>query len=305
LAHLDLNKQRRRRKNITKVSKQPKFLSYGGNLRILQKKECKNIHGAVLDILSDIGISHVSSKTQEIAVNNGIKFKNGRLYFPKALVEDTISALSRSIILHGQKSENDLQITGNEIYFGTGGATPTILDHKTDKFRETTLKDLYENACLIENLENVDFFSRTVIARDLKIQRDLDLNTAFACLRGTTKHIMTSISQAEDIKSIREMVEDICALNSKNKQKNLISLNTNHIVSPLRFDPESCDVLIEGVKSGLPINVNTFAQVGASTAVTLAGAIAQTIAETMAGMILGYLVDKNASINIWSKTNDN
>ena len=296
MAHTNQTKYRRRRKNIIKTEKIPKFLSYGGNLKILQKKECQDIHGAVLDILSDIGISHVSNKTHDIAINNGVEFKNGRLYFPKSLTEDAISALSRPIILHGQKSDNDLQITGREIYFGTGGATPTILDHKTNKFRETTLKDLYENACLIEQLENVDFFSRTVIARDLKTQRDLDLNTAFACLRGTTKHIMTSISKAEDIKSIKELIKDICSLNSKNKQKNLISLNTNHIVSPLRFDPESCDVLIEGVKSGLPINVNTFAQVGASTAVTLAGAIAQTTAETMAGMILGYLVDKNATL---------
>ena len=100
MTHSNLNKKRRRRKNITKASKQSKFLSYGGNLRILQKKECEDIHAAVLDILSNIGISHVSSKTQEVAVNNGIKFKNGRLYFPKALVEETISALSRSVVLH-------------------------------------------------------------------------------------------------------------------------------------------------------------------------------------------------------------
>ena len=139
MTHSNLNKKRRRRKNITKASKQSKFLSYGGNLRILQKKECEDIHAAVLDILSNIGISHVSSKTQEVAVNNGIKFKNGRLYFSKALVEDTISALSRSVVLHGQKSENDLQITGSEIYFGTGCEKPTIMDHKYDKFRETTL----------------------------------------------------------------------------------------------------------------------------------------------------------------------
>ena len=102
MTHSNLNKKRRRRQNITKASKQSKFLSYGGNLRILQKKECEDIHAAVLDILSNIGISHVSSKTQEVAVNNGIKFKNGRLYFSKALVEDTISALSRSVVLHGQ-----------------------------------------------------------------------------------------------------------------------------------------------------------------------------------------------------------
>ena len=70
MADSNLNKQRRRRKNITKASKQSKFLSYGGNLRILQKKECEDIHAAVLDILSNNGISHVSSKTQEVAFNN-------------------------------------------------------------------------------------------------------------------------------------------------------------------------------------------------------------------------------------------
>ncbi len=287
-------KPRRRREKPSNSDVKPRFLSFGGNLKILQKKDCEIIHNAVLDILSNIGISHVSNKTREVAVQNGVEFSDGRLYFPKALIDDSVSGICKSVVLNGQKSENDLPISGNEVYFGTGGATPMILDHKTNKFRKTTLKDLYNNARLIEQLENVDFFSRTVIARNLKKQRDLDLNTAFACLRGTTKHIMTSISQAEDIKCLKEMLADICSLSGMNKEKNLISLNTNHIVSPLRFDPDSCDVLIEGVKSGLPINVNTFAQVGASTAVTLASAIAQTIAETMAGMILGYLVDKNA-----------
>ena len=87
------------------------------------------------------------------------------------MIEETIAGLSHPVILHGQKYENDLQISGKEVYFGTGGATPAILDHKTNQFRETTLTDLFDNARLIDKLENVDFFSRTVIARDIKISK--------------------------------------------------------------------------------------------------------------------------------------
>ena len=74
------------------------------------------------------------------------------------MIEEGIAGLSHPVILHGQKYENDLQISGKEVYFGTGGATPTILDHKTNQFRETTLTDLFDNARLIDKLENVDFF---------------------------------------------------------------------------------------------------------------------------------------------------
>ena len=287
---------RRRKNNSNSITEINNFLSFGGTLKVLSESECESIHKTVLQILSEIGLSEISKKTKEVATNAGAFIQNDRLCFPKAMIEEAIAGLSHPVILHGQKYENDLQISGKEVYFGTGGATPTILDHKTNQFRETTLTDLFDNARLIDKLENVDFFSRTVIARDIKSQRDLDLNTMFASLRGTTKHVMTSVSNANDVKEIRKILDHIQSEVKAKNNKNLISLNTNHVVSPLRFDPDSCDVLIEGVKSGIPINVNTFAQVGASSVVTLAGAVAQTLAETMAGMILGWLVDKNATL---------
>ena len=294
MPEIDDKISRRRRGNTKDIEEKTKFKSFGGTLKVLDQNECEQIHKAVLYILSEIGLSEISQNTSEVASSAGALIKNGRLYFPKSMTEDAIASLAHPLILHGQEAKNDLPISGKEVYFGTGGATPQIVDFKTGEFRDSQLNDLYDNARLVEHLENVDFFSRTVIARDIKTQKSLDMNTVFACLRGTSKHIMTSVSNANDVKEIKKVLDYIRSEEQKKNNKNLISLNTNHVVSPLRFDPDSCDVLIEGVKSGLPINVNTFAQVGASSAVTLAGAIAQTLAETMAGMILGWLVDKQA-----------
>jgi trimethylamine--corrinoid protein Co-methyltransferase len=62
----------------------------------------------------------------------------------------------------------------------------------------------------------------------------------------------------------------------------------------MRFDAESLDVMIEAVRCGIPVMVNTFGQLGASSPVTIAGCVAQTTAETLAGMVIAWLVDPAA-----------
>ena len=68
----------------------------------------------------------------------------------------------------------------------------------------------------------------------------------------------------------------------------------NHAVPPLRFDAEALDVMIEAVHCGIPVMVNTFGQLGASSPVTIAGCLAQTMAETLAGIVITWLADPAA-----------
>jgi trimethylamine--corrinoid protein Co-methyltransferase len=48
------------------------------------------------------------------------------------------------------------------------------------------------------------------------------------------------------------------------------------------------------VRSGIPVMVNTFGQMGASSPVTIAGCLAQTNAETLAGMVFAWTMDPEA-----------
>jgi len=77
-----------------------------------------------------------------------------------------------------------------------------IFDAALNRYRESNLADLYNAARLVDKLDHVHFFSRPVVARDMPDARHLDVNTAFACLAGTAKHVFTSASSPTTVKDI-------------------------------------------------------------------------------------------------------
>jgi trimethylamine--corrinoid protein Co-methyltransferase len=122
------------------------------------------------------------------------------------------------------------------------------------------------------------------------------LNTAFACLAGTAKHVCVSASSARHVELIAKMCFMAAGSREAFERRPFLSLNVNHAVPPLRFDADSCEVLLKAVEVGIPVMVNTFGQMGASSPVTVAGCVAQTIAETTAGMVIGWLADPSARL---------
>jgi len=117
----------------------------------------------------------------------------------------------------------------------------------------------------------------------------MELNTAWACLAGTSKHVMVSASSVASVDAIAALAHRIAGSEAAFRDRPFLSLNVNHVVPPLRFDPDSVNVLIHAARRGIPVMVNTFGQLGASSPVTIAGCVAQTTAETLAGMVLAWL----------------
>ena len=84
----------------------------------------------------------------------------GRLLFPRALVEDTVANAARDFVLHGQNPRHDMELSGNKVYFGTAGAAVHMVDPRTREYRESNLRDLYDIARLVDTLEHIHFFQR-------------------------------------------------------------------------------------------------------------------------------------------------
>ena len=61
----------------------------------------------------------------------------------------------------------DMPVNNASVYVGSGGAAPLVLDLDTGRYRESTLKDLYDAARLVDCLDNIHFFSRSLVARDM------------------------------------------------------------------------------------------------------------------------------------------
>jgi trimethylamine--corrinoid protein Co-methyltransferase len=70
------------------------------------------------------------------------------------------------------------------------------------------------------------------------------------------------------------------------------------VVSPLTFDPDKVDVLLEFCRFGLPVQTYSIPAAGGTSPVTLAGSLAQQMAEVLAGVILGQLIRPGAPIRV-------
>ena len=127
------------------------------------------------------------------------------------MIDDAIASLARPLTLHGLKEGREVTLGTDAVHIATGGAAPMILDHISGDYRETRLNDIYLAARLVDQLDHIHFFS-PMVARDMPDIMSLDLNTAYACLKGTGKPVSTAVTDHLNLPPIVEMVTMIAGL---------------------------------------------------------------------------------------------
>ena len=288
-------RQRRRRRAQPDAAPAAVLAPVGGRLALLDEDELDLIHDTALAILADTGLADPTDEATNLVLGAGGSLSpDGRLLFPPALVERVIDSLPGRITLCGRRPGTDLVLGGTAVHLGSGGASPQILDLDTGRYRDSVLTDIHDAARIVEQMDHIHFFSRPMVARDIEDPAAMELNTAWACLAGTSKHVMVSASSVASVDAIAALAHRIAGSEAAFRDRPFLSLNVNHVVPPLRFDPDSVDVLIHAARRGIPVMVNTFGQLGASSPVTIAGCVAQTTAETLAGMVLAWLAAPDA-----------
>ena len=254
----------------------------------------KKIAAASIKILSEIGMSDAPKELCERVLDRGGKLKGDRLLYPSSLIEETIAKHKRVVLLAGQIEDHDLHVGKNYVYAGTGGAAPNLQSPKTNQYVPSKLKDLYNAARLADRLPNISFFARSLVAGDIEDPLEFDLATAAASLAGTSKHVIVQAAHYSHVNAIAKLCYQIAGGEKSFRRRPFLSLNVNHAVPPLRFDPESVKVMMEAARLGIPVHCNVFGQLGASSPVTIAGSVSQTLAETLAGLVSVHLINPEA-----------
>jgi len=269
----------------------------GGKFAPLSDSEMKQIHSAVMDLLETVGLSGAPQSMVDVVTDHGgFVTDTGRLLFPSVLIEKAIAGLRRDVILHSRRNGYTLNVTGARVHTGTGGAAPKILDMDTGTYRMTTVRDLHNMARIVDLQEHIHFCSRPVVGTDAPDPLNLDINTAFAILAGTSKHTCMSISLPENMQTIAEICYAVAGGEDAFRAKPFMTIMATHVVPPLRFATESCLVVEQAVKCGFPVQLISAGQMGATSPVTLAGSLAQAVAESLAGVTFAWLVEPDARI---------
>lgn len=257
----------------------------GGAYRPLSEGQLDDVFGAALGLLEDLGMGQASPELIDlVTAAGGWVDERQRLRFPRDLVLRAIDTAAKEFILHGFDDDSGIEVGGSRVHFATAGAAVLILDHETGAFRQSTLVDVYDLARLADALDNIHYVVRTVVARDLETPEAVDLNTAFATMVGTSKPIGTSFFLPENVHHVAAMFDLALGGEGEFRRRPFCAANNTFVVPPLRFAEESALCLAEQVRVGMPINLLSAGQAGATSPAALAGSLAQALAECLAGL---------------------
>ncbi|WP_411891621.1 trimethylamine methyltransferase family protein [Yoonia sp. SDW83-1] len=258
----------------------------GGQYKPLTDADVARIHAAALDALEQIGLSQAPPSGINIMTRVGaILGDDGRLRFPRALVEDMLAKAARNITLHGRDPKHDLHLTGSNVHFGTAGAAVHVVDIETNTYRDSTAQDLHDAARITHALDNVHFFQRAMVARDITDNLEMDLNTIYACCAGTTKHIGTSFSEPDHVAPGLELIHRIAGDEATWRARPFMSNSNCFVVPPMKFAEESCIAMEHCIRGGMPVLLLSAGQAGATAPAPIALAIVQAVAECLAGVV--------------------
>jgi trimethylamine--corrinoid protein Co-methyltransferase len=258
----------------------------GGQYRPLTEAGVKRIHEAALEALEVIGLSQAPQTGIDYMTKAGaILGDDGRLRFPRALVEDMLAKAARGITLHGRDSKYDMELSGTKVHFGTAGAAVHIVDVEKREYRESTSHDLLAASKLVHHLDNIHFFQRAMVCRDVADNLLMDMNTLYACCAGTTKHVGTSFSDPSYVADGFEMLHMIAGGEDKWRARPFVSNSNCFVVPPMKFATESCQTMEHCIREGMPILLLSAGQAGATAPAPLATAIVQAVAECLAGVV--------------------
>jgi trimethylamine--corrinoid protein Co-methyltransferase len=251
----------------------------------LSQGDIDQIHHTALRLLAEVGLADATETGVEVMTRAGCtQSAQGRLLFPRSLVEDTLAKAGRNFVLHAQDPRFDLEPWGKRAYFGTAGAAVNIVDAQ-GAYRESEIRDLYDIGRIVDQMEHIHFFQRAVVPRDIPDPFEMDFNTCYAAVSSTTKHVGSSWVQPEHLTASLEMLHLIAGGEKQWRERPFVSQSNCFVVPPMKFATDACRCLEVAVHGGMPILLLSAGQAGATAPAALAGALAQEVAEVLAGLV--------------------
>ncbi|MBF9044182.1 methyltransferase [Rhodobacterales bacterium HKCCE4037] len=255
-------------------------------LNVLTETQVHQIHEAALTALETIGLADAPQSGIDITVGAGaILGDDGRLRYPRALVEDMLAKANRDLTLAARDPRFDLDLRGTRVHYGTAGAAVNVVEVETNSYRHSTSQDLYDAARITQALDNIHFYQRPMVCREIADNLEMDLNSIYACVAGTTKHIGMSFSDPSHVAPCMEMIHMLAGGEDKWRARPFISNSNCFVVPPMKFATESCQTMEHCIRAGMPVLLLSAGMSGATAPSTIAGAVVQAVAECLAGLV--------------------
>ena len=260
----------------------------------LSDEDINKIHCASIKILGQTGSKILHPGVLDLLKSNGAKVgPDDRAYIPEKLIEWAIEKAPSKITIFDRDKEPALLLEKNNVYYGTGSDCQYLLDMETGEPKDFAFKEMQIAVRIADSLPYIDFIMSMGLAPDL------DDTIAFqkkywAMLKNSTKPQV--LISGPDIAVLNDIVDMASAV--AGSRESLCS-HPNFLLlidptSPLVHSNEALEKLIFMSESQLPVIYAPGIMAGATSPVSIAGAIVQANAEILAGLVIHQLTRPGA-----------
>jgi trimethylamine---corrinoid protein Co-methyltransferase len=270
----------------------------GRMVEVLSNEEVMQIHQAALDVMRDVGVKIEHEEALDIFKRAGAEIDQAKqiAHIPQLLVEYALNHAPRFMTVCGKDSQYDLKSGTGAVHFSSGHGATFVYDFETGERRPATKKDLENEVRLHDALANTHLVYPGIYPQDVPPQA-LDRHISQALLTNTDKPVVAVAYNGKGAKDLLRMGVAIAGSEEALHQRPTFTVSLG-VVSPLLFEHDRVDVLLEICRSGHPFQIYTIPSTGGTSPVTLAGTLVLTVAELLAGLVLTQLVRPGTPVRL-------
>lgn len=252
-------------------------------LTALTHDEVESIHNATLRILGEIGIVLDHAEARKMLTDAGAVINDqNRVSLPAALIEKSLSLCPSIVSVRGRGGTTITLGDGNLHWHNLGGARD-VYDPKTNQVRGAMTQDVIDAARLLDALNHCDTITPFFTPQDVPGEL-MSLAMYRHTLPHTTKPVYgPGVQNAKEVRIAIEMANVI----GPAREMLMLAISP---VSPLIFPNHLVDAMIAVAEAGLPFGPLPCPTAGATSPLSIAGALAQQNAEVIASIVIAQLV---------------
>lgn len=257
----------------------------------MSRSDAEEIHAEALRVLSTIGVFFEDKGVEEIVVRAGGVRRDGRVLLPESLVEDSLKTVPRRIRLYDRDGNLVAVLGEGARVFNPGSAAIRILDYGATEPRSPTLADLKNLVVLADALQGLKAQSTALVPADVPAEVR-DAVRLYVVLKYSSKPVVTG---AFTVENLPLMVEMLASVREDYAEKPFAVFDVCP-TPPLSWSAVTSRNLVDLARLNAPAELIPMPGLGATSPVTIYGALVQHHAENLSGIAISQAVRPGAPV---------
>lgn len=271
-------------------------MSFRPRFQLLAPEALERLLDAAFATLERVGVRVECATARALLAERGAREGDGRVHLPERTVREALATVPARFTLRDRAGETAVRFGEGCTAFDPGSAAIHVLDRASGERRPAHTADLVELARLVDALPGFAAQSTALVPADVP-EPMADRWRLYVALRHGRKPVVTGTFRVDGFAPMHAMLAAVRGGNAALREAPLALFDCCP-TSPLTWSELTSRALVDAARAGIPANLVAVPMTGATSPVTLSGALAQLAAENLAGVAIHQAAAPGAPL-VW------